>query len=253
MPRSLSSRDESNSTSSSEDSTSSSGGGSTSSPKPSSSHTDMSRLKTHFDSSRPFKGKLREPLVENPSKSPEIAVIDSSPRKVRAAESTRSNLTRSKIDELLSSPHSKDVIFHVPEPSDRITLPPFDSIGFYATVITLGIDPSIHPFFVSILESYGIAPAQLNLFALCHMMGVLFIWSDLGFGVPGLNIWHYLYKTSPIKLHPQYYFFSRWPKGREALVKLPSSSAGGWRERFFFIDVATGGPGLREEFSDASG
>lgn len=245
-----SSSSDSHSTSSSDGSTSSSGSSGSASTD---SDVDMSEIEAHLSSKLPLDGKFREPLGEKHTDPPEPKVDSPPPRKIRTAESTRSNLTRQKIKELLTNSCPYRILYHVPEPCDRITSPPLDSTGFYATVITLGVDPPIHPFFISVLDSYGIAPAQLNPFAWCHMMGALFIWSDLGFGEPSLNIWHHLYKTTPIKHHPQFYYFNRWPKGRDSLIKLPSTSSGGWRERFFFLDVTTGGRGLREEFSNASG
>lgn len=220
-----------------------------------------SEVNAHFDSGLPLVGKFRKPLDTKTVEPSGSGVIESPgepskktpPRRLRTAESTSSTLDWERIKPLLANPQARKVLVHVPEPSDRISLPPLDSTGFYSKVISLGIGLPIHPFFISILNSYGIGPAQLNPWAWCHMMGVYFVWSDLGFGDPSLNVWHHLYRINPIAHHPQFYYFGRWQKGRETFVKELPSSSGGWRERFFFLDVATGGPGLREEFSDASG
>lgn len=216
---------------------------------------DDSEVNAHFESSSPLEGKLRKPLDTKGVEPSGSGVIESSgeqnkktlSRRLRTAESTPSTLDWERIKLLLSDRQARKTQVHVPEPSDRISSPPFDSTGFYSKVVNLGVGFPIHPFFITILN------AQLNPWAWCHMMGVYFVWSDLGFGDPSLNVWHHLYRINPIAHHPQFYYFGRWPKGRETFVKELPSSSGGWRERFFFFDIASGGPGLREEFSDASG
>lgn len=255
MSQSSSFSEEAEATSSSNCSSSSSSDGSTSTSDSTSSDVDVVKIDAHFNSGRPFDGKFRKPLSDKTSKSKnnEPNPIKPKPRKIRTAETTRSTLFWEKINTLLSNPQARKTLVHVPEPDDRIRVAPLDSTGFYSKAISLEVGFPVHPFFISILKFYEIAPAQLNPFAWCHMMGIFLIWSDLDFGEPSLNIWHHLYRTYPIKNHPQFYYFSRWPKGRETLIKKQTSSSGGWRERFFYLDVASGGPGLREEFSNASG
>lgn len=189
------------------------------------------------NSDRPLAGRIREPKV----------------LKIRTADATKSTLSKKALREIFWTPQSRGVLVHVAEDGDRIHDAPVGATGFYSKMMCLGAGVPIHPFFISILDSYGIAPGQLTPFAWCHMMGVYYIWTDLGFGVPSLNVWHYLYKIHPVSGHPYFYFFTKWPKGKNVLTREFPNSSGSWRERFFFLDIATGGPGLRDEFSIASG
>lgn len=186
---------------------------------------------------RPLAGQIREPKE----------------RHFRTAEVTRSTLTLKSLKKMFQIPQAKGVLVHEALDVDRIHEPPLDATGFYSRVLSVGVGVPIHPFFISILGSYGIAPTQINPVAWCHMMGVFLLWDDLGFGEPSLNVWHYLYKIHPIGDHPGFYYFTRWATGKGIMVEKLSNSAGSWRERFFFLDVATGGKGLLEEFAKASG
>lgn len=138
------------------------------------------------------------------------------------------------------------------DPEDRINIPLDDTVGFYTQALVLGIGLPVHPFFISILDSCGIASGQLTHFVWCHMLGTYLIWDDLGYGEPNLNIWHHLYKIHRVSEHPGFYFFSKWPKGGPMLLNDLPSSNGNWRTRFFYLDIATGGPGLHDGFADAS-
>lgn len=66
--------------------------------------------------------------------------------------------------------------------------------------MNLGVGIPVHPFFISVLDSYGIAPSQITPVAWCHMMGTFLIWFDLGFGDPSLDIWHHLYQIHPLEI-----------------------------------------------------
>lgn len=207
---------DSTSNSSSNGSSSSSSDSSTSS-----SDVDVSKFDAHFDSGQPLDGKFRKPLDKEIVETPDEVSVEpsgeemnkASSRKFRTAESTPSTLDWGKIKQFLSNPQAKKVLVHVPEPTDRINLAPLDSTGFYSKALSLGVGLPVHHFFISVLNSYKIAPAQLNPFAWCHMMGIFFIWSDLGFGEPSLNVWRHLYKIYPIKHHPQFYYFSGGRRG----------------------------------------
>lgn len=172
---------------------------------------------------------------------------------IRTTDSTRSTFSKKSLKKLFDTPQFRGVHVYMANRKDRIHDASAGAMGFYPRMMDLGVGVPIYPFFISILESYGIAPGQLVPFAWCHMMGVYFIWTKLGFGVPSLDVCHHLYKFYPVVNHLYFYYFSIWPKGRNILVKSLPKSSGGWRERFFFLDVATGGSGLHDEFSTASG
>lgn len=173
--------------------------------------------------------------------------------KFRTAEVTRSTLTGDAILSLLRYPHSGKVQVFAAEPEDRIHIPIEGTVGFYAQALSCKIGLHVHPFFISILNSYGIVPSQLTPFVWCRMLGTLFVWEDLGFGKSSLNIWHYLYKIHPVNNHPEFYFVSKWSKGGPMLITELPSSNGGWWTRFFYLDIESGGSGLQDYFDDASG
>lgn len=185
----------------------------------------------------PLEGQIREEKI----------------KKLRTADTTCSILTEESLLPLLDYPHCRKVRLYLARPQDRIHTPLLGCTGFYSQALVLGIGLPVHPFFVTILKSYGLAPGQLTPFVWCNLLGAYFLWSDLGFGEPSLNIWHYLFRTQHVNGHPLFYFFTRRPSDRGALMYDLPSSSGNWRTRFFQLDVATGGPGLLEEFFEASG
>lgn len=185
----------------------------------------------------PLEGQIREEKI----------------RKLRSADGTQSTLTEENLLPLLNYPECRRVKIYPAKPKDLIHVPIISCTGFYSQALVLGIGLPVHPFFISILGSYGLAPGQLTPFAWCNLLGSYFLWSDLGFGEPSLNIWHYLFRTQQVNGHPLFYFFTRRPSERGPLLFDFPSSSGNWRIRFFHLDVATGGADLLEEFAPASG
>lgn len=122
-------------------------------------------------------------------------------------EVTRSTLTLNLLKKIFQISQAKGVLVHEALDDDRIHEPSLEAAGFYSRVLSVGVGVPIYPFFIFVLKSYGIVPAQINPVAWCHMMGVFLSWDDLGFGVPSLNVWHYLYKIHPIRDHPEFYYF----------------------------------------------
>lgn len=206
-----------------------------------------------LDSGANLSGHL-DPGFERRKKYPlEGQIREEKVKKLRTADDTQSTLTEETLLPLLNYPHCRKVKIYPTKPKDRIHVPIVGCTGFYSQALALGIGLPVHPFFISVLNSYGLAPGQLTPFAWCNLLGTYFFWSDLGFGEPSLNVWHYLYRAQQVNGHPLFYFFTKRLSDRGPLLSNYPSSSGNWRMRFFHLDVATGGVGLREEFAEASG
>lgn len=173
--------------------------------------------------------------------------------KLRTAEATKSTLTEETLLPLISYHQCRKVHIFMAEPKDQIHAPLRGCTGFYSQALALGIGLPVHPFFILILGSYGIAPGQLTPFAWCHLLGTYFLWSDLGFNEPSVDIWHYLYIIQEVNEHPLFYFFTKRSNDRKHLINSFPCGMGDWRTRFFHLDGASGGPGFLEEFAEASG
>lgn len=161
-------------------------------------------------------------------------------------------LTKNSIKDLFRTHHVSGVSFRVPSWTDRVNDPPSGYTGFYTKILELGIRPRFRRFFVRVLNSYGIAPAQLIPFAWCHLLGVLLLWRYLGFEDPSVDEWHYMYKICSVKNHPHSFNFTRWPDPPILITNLPSA-CGPWRSKFVFIEVPAAAQGLGREFSYPSG
>lgn len=163
----------------------------------------------------PLEGQIKEEKAKN----------------FRSAESTRSTLTDEALLSLLNYPHCRKVQIYPAKSKDRINAPLVGCTGFYSQAMVLGIGLPVHPFFISVLGSYGIAPGQLTPFAWCNLLGTYFLWLDLGFEEPSLDVWHYLFRIQQVNGHPLFYFFAKRLIDRAPLLSnYPSSSGTGGRD-----------------------
>ncbi|KAH6781505.1 AMP-dependent synthetase and ligase family protein [Perilla frutescens var. frutescens] len=83
---------------------------------------------------------------------------------------------------------------HVPRPSDRASRPPPGFTAFYTIVVDKGIGLPLHPFFAKISHFYGVAPAQISPIGWYHMLGMFYLWENLGFPEPIVGEWHSSYR-----------------------------------------------------------
>lgn len=141
-------------------------------------------------------------------------IVRSSSKSALSTSIGRFKLSLKTLSELFQIPQAKGVLVYDALEGDRIHEPPVDATGFYSKFLRVGVGVLIHPFFIFMLKIYGIAPAQLNPIAWCHMLGVFLLWDDLGFGVPSLNVWHYLYMIHLINDQPYFYYFTKRASGR---------------------------------------
>lgn len=186
--------------------------------------------------------------------SPESKSPLSKVRKFVPVSEIASVLTKNSIKDLFRTHHVSGVSFRVPSPTERVNDPPSGYTGFYTRILELGIRPPFRRFFVRVLNSYGIAPAQLTPFAWCHMLGMLMLWRSLGFEEPSVDEWHHIYKICAVRYHPLSFCFTRWsePKGLPILITNLPSSSGPWRSKFFFIEAPAAEQGLGRKFSSHS-
>lgn len=135
---------------------------------------------------------------------------------------------------------------------DGASAPPDDYFAFYVKFVKLGIGLPLYPFFVRILGSYDLAPAQITPNRWSQMLGMLLLWEGNGFPEPTMNEWHFMFRCIPFRKMKGFYYFTRWVKGPPMLIsKLPTSSEP-YRSEFFYVGTSGGVPPIRTDFGTLS-
>ncbi|KAH6777414.1 hypothetical protein C2S51_008726 [Perilla frutescens var. frutescens] len=137
----------------------------------------------------------------------------------------------------------------IPTPAERACSPPDDWMALYTAIFDIGVGLPLHPYFLSIIGRYGLAPGQIAPNGWSQMAGMYLLWQRLGFGEPSFEDWHAAYYISTKKADPYIFHFSFRPnwkqkgsKGsnRKFLEGLTSSNSE-WKSSFIFVPNVVAG------------
>ena len=92
----------------------------------------------------------------------------------------------------------------------------------------------LHPFFVKVLEYFGLTVFQITLNGWAQMIGLSGLFTECGMGPPTAEEFAWFYSVKSNKNDEGFYFFVKRPtKGLQAIVKI-KDNLGPWKESYFF-------------------
>ncbi|KAK3037630.1 hypothetical protein RJ639_030407 [Escallonia herrerae] len=110
-----------------------------------------------------------------------------------------------------------------------------DEIGYWDMFINRFRVP-LHPFFIKVLNAYGLAPGQFLPHAWHFMSFFKYQCHKLGLN-PRVRMFRWLFTICTITKQVGWYFLSRHPKAEANLFPHPPSSNHHWKERFLFVKL----------------
>ncbi|KAK2991304.1 hypothetical protein RJ640_024569 [Escallonia rubra] len=111
-----------------------------------------------------------------------------------------------------------------------------DEIGIYWDMFINGFRIPLHPFFVKVLNTYGLAPGQLSPHVWRFMSFFIYQCHKLGLN-PRVRVFRWFFTICAITKQVGWYFLSRRPKAEANLFPHPPSSNHNWKERFLFVKL----------------
>ncbi|KAK3037094.1 hypothetical protein RJ639_029936 [Escallonia herrerae] len=111
-----------------------------------------------------------------------------------------------------------------------------DEIGVYWDMFINGFRVSLHPFFIKVLNAYGLAPSQFLPHAWSFMSFFIYQCHKLGLN-PRVTVFRWFFTICSITKQVGWYFLSRRPKAEANLFSYPPSSNHHWKERFLFVKL----------------
>ncbi|KAK3007236.1 hypothetical protein RJ639_015857 [Escallonia herrerae] len=128
------------------------------------------------------------------------------------------------------------VKLRLPDEDESANMTTIDEIGVYLDMFINGFRVPLHPFFVKVLNAYGLAPGQLSPHAWRFMRFFIYQCHRLGLK-PKVRVFRWFFTICTITKQVGWYFFSRHPKAQANLFPHSPSSNHNWKERFLFVKL----------------
>ncbi|KAK3012295.1 hypothetical protein RJ639_012843 [Escallonia herrerae] len=128
------------------------------------------------------------------------------------------------------------VKLRLPEEDEYVNMATIDEIGVYWDMFINGFRVPLHPFFISVLNIYGLAPGQFSPHAWQFMSFFIYQCHKLGLR-PRVRVFRWFFTICTITKQIGWYFLSRRPKAEANLFPHPPSSNHNWKERFLFVKL----------------
>ncbi|KAK3018084.1 hypothetical protein RJ639_003373 [Escallonia herrerae] len=124
----------------------------------------------------------------------------------------------------------------LPDENESANMTTIDEIGVYWDMFINGFRVSLHPFFIKVLNAYGLAPGQFSPHAWHFMSFFIYQCHKLGLN-PRVRVFRWFFTICSITKQVGWYFLSRRPKAKANLFPHPPSSNHHWKERFLFVKL----------------
>ncbi|KAK3033996.1 hypothetical protein RJ639_033281 [Escallonia herrerae] len=128
------------------------------------------------------------------------------------------------------------VKLRLPEEDEYANMATIDEIGVYWDMFINGFRVPLHPFFIRVLNIYGLAPGQFSPHAWRFMSFFHISMSKLGLR-PRVRVFRWFFTICTITKQVGWYFLSRHLKAEANLFPHPPSSNHNWKERFLFVKL----------------
>ncbi|KAK2998280.1 hypothetical protein RJ639_022953 [Escallonia herrerae] len=128
------------------------------------------------------------------------------------------------------------VKLRLPEEDEYANMATIDEIGVYWDMFINGFRVPLHPFFISVLNIYGLAPGQYSPHAWRFMSFFIYQCHKLGLR-PRVRVFRWFFTICTITKLVGWYFLSQHPKAEANLFPHPPSSNHNWKERFLFVKL----------------
>ncbi|KAK3027681.1 hypothetical protein RJ639_041391 [Escallonia herrerae] len=128
------------------------------------------------------------------------------------------------------------VKLRLPEEDEYANMATIDEIGVYWDMFINGFRVPLHPFLISVLNIYGLAPGQFSSHAWRFMSFFIYQCHKLGLR-PRVRVFRWFFTICTITKQVGWYFLSRRPKAEANLFPHSPSSNHNWKERFVFVKL----------------
>ena len=92
----------------------------------------------------------------------------------------------------------------------------------------------LHPFFVEVLEYFGLTVFQITPNVWAHMIGLFSLFAEHEMGLPTAAEFAWFYSVKGNKNDEGFYYFAKRPtKGFQAITKI-KECLGPWKESYFY-------------------
>ncbi|KAK3029539.1 hypothetical protein RJ639_038498 [Escallonia herrerae] len=124
----------------------------------------------------------------------------------------------------------------LPDENESANMTTINEIGVYWDMFINGFRVPLHPFFIKVLNAYGLAPGQFLPHAWHFMSFFIYQCHKLGLN-PRVRVFRCFFTICSITKQVGWYFLSRRPKAEANLFPHPPSSNHHWKERFLFVKL----------------
>ncbi|KAK2997609.1 hypothetical protein RJ639_026557 [Escallonia herrerae] len=128
------------------------------------------------------------------------------------------------------------VKLRLPGDGEAANMSTLNEIGVYYDTFVNGFRVPIHPFFIRVLNAYGLAPGQISLHAWHFISFFIFQCHRLDLQ-PRLRVFRWFFTICSITRQVGWYFLTRRSKANANLFPNPPSSNHNWKDRFLFVKL----------------
>ncbi|KAK3006861.1 hypothetical protein RJ639_016843 [Escallonia herrerae] len=131
---------------------------------------------------------------------------------------------------------SSIIKLRLPDENESANMTTIDEIGVYWDMFINGFRVPLHPFFIKVLNAYGLTHGQFSPHAWRFMSFFIYQCHKLGLN-PRVRVFRWFFTIFSITKQVGWYFLSQRPKAEANLFPHPPSSNHHWKERFLFVKL----------------